>query len=121
MSVVHEALKQVKEIGGKSTVISSPLPRRLPKSKPATIAWIAILIAISSLYYREIQTSQRTRTKLQQALLQLNDARIQADQARQMVVAKQQLEYENFEKEKKISRLSKELHELKMSKPQLAS
>ena len=76
------------------------------------IAVFAVLVAMVSLYVREFQSRQKAQAKLQAALLQLNDARNEAS----AVAAKQrEVEYDNFEKEKKIAELSKEVHELKMS------
>ena len=129
MSIINEALKRAKEGGAPEPPPPATAPR--PASAGPSKAWIAagvaVFIAASALYWREFQSRQGAQAKLQAALLQLNDARTQAAQAdeekvralREMeaVAAKQrEVEYDNFEKEKKISDLSKEVHELHMSR-----
>ncbi len=120
MSVINEALKRAREFSQKpGSPANRPGKTTLDFSSKAWIlAWIAVFIAGASLYYREFQSHQKTQTKLQQALLKLNDARGEAMQAYGLVAKKQVLEYDNLEKEKKISELSKQLHELKMDKLQ---
>ena len=130
MSVINEALKRAGEPEKKQSQaparqVSSPKPAR-PLSTVWLVAIFAVLIAMASLYANELGSRQKAQAKLQAALLQLNDARSQAmEEAQQksralaekaaIAAKKQEVEYDNFEKEKKISDLSKEIHELKMS------
>ena len=124
MSVINEALKQAE--GPEKSPSLTPNPSR---SLPMAwwVAIFAVLIAMVSLYVNEFQSRQKAQAKLQAALLQLNDARSEAMTAmeqkewalaeKKALAAKtQEVEYDNFEKEKKISDLSKEVHELKMVK-----
>ena len=133
MSVINEALKRAGEPEKKQTeasVAPPPLAKPVKAARPLTAAWtvaiLAVLIAIASLYMSEFQSRQKTQAKLQAALLQLNNARSEAVTAMEQkewalaeqkaIAAKaQEVEYDNFEKEKKIADLSKEVHELKMT------
>ena len=128
MTVIDEALKRAEQ--PKQKPVKQAYPPGSPRSlsRAWAVAAFAVFVAIASLYVREIQSRQKTQAKLLAALLKLNDAREDAKQAREeraraladkdAIAAKdRQVEYDNIEKEKKISDLSREVHELKMKGP----
>ena len=132
MSIINEALKRAgepekKQVAALPPISSASSPKQARSlSRAWLIAIFAVSIALASLYASEFQSRQKAQAKLQAALLQLNDARSEAMKAteqKERVLAEkkllatkaQEVEYDNFEKEKRISDLSKEVHELKMS------
>ncbi len=132
MSVIHEAMKQKEPANSAAKRPVPPASAPAPvRARGASAAWaaagVAVFVALTALYWRETRDRQTAEAKLQAALLELNDARNEvseaaADKARAVrqldaVAAKQrEVEVENFEKEKKIADLSKEVHELKIAK-----
>jgi hypothetical protein len=119
MSVIHEALKRVRESRQTPRVSLAWLAKAVRSSWMAwTVTAFAVVLAMTSLYFREFQSGNKSHTKLRLALLELNDARLDRDS---LAAKKQEVEYDNFEKEKKISGLTKELHLLEMGKLQLES
>lgn len=131
MSVIHETLKRARESRQKPGVPFAWLGKAVRSSSMAwTVAGLAVLIAATSLYYREFQSGKKSHTKLQLALLKLNDARVEAEDALKqkakleaerdsLAAKKQEVEYDNIEKEKKISGFSRQMHDLEMRKLQL--
>lgn len=109
--------------------------------------WILTLVLFlveTGLYVRERGLRQKAEDKMRQALLLLNDERGQSmdslkskveteaslavtkqerDKAlaetNSLLKAKQQLEFDNLEKEKKVSGMSKEIHDLQMKNLEL--
>ena len=115
---------------------------------PAWLWWLTLVLflAESGLHFHTYQRRLKAEEKLQNALLQLNDERArtlellseksvfdarlaQAGDERDQAIlqrdaiskAKQDVEFENLEKEKKLYEMSKQIHELEMVKWQLTN
>ena len=120
-------------------------------TKGPAVSWLwwltlALFLAESGLIFREFQLRRKSETKLHQALLLLNDERGKSldllkektefegqlaalQDARDKAIAekeslaqgKRRVEFENLEKEKKVSQMTKEMHVLQMRNVQLAN
>ncbi len=142
MSVVHEALKRA---GGKSnpppapsstTPLSSEQPALTVKStgkQPVWLFWLMLffVLAEAALCWREHTLRLRSEDKMRASYLELNDARGQslektstvrraASDLRELRLRLTEVETENLKKERKISDLTKRLHESEMEKIRLS-
>ena len=137
MSVVHEALKRA---GGKKIpppASSSPLqPTLTVKSvgkQPAWLFWVMLffVLAEAALCWREHILRLRSDEKMRLSYLELNDTRGQslektstvrraASDLRELRLKLTEVETENLKKERKISDLTKRLHESEMEKIRLS-
>ena len=148
MSVIHDALKRARRsrpIPAPGAPLSAPGPKG---SAPVWLWWLtlALFLIESGLLFHTYQRRLKAEEKLQNALLQLNDERArtlellseksvfdarlaQAEDERDQAIlqkdavskAKQDVEFENLEKEKKMFEMSKQIHELEMVKWQLTN
>ncbi len=127
MSVVHEALKR-------AGLPEQPvLTVKSTGKQPAWLFWVMLffVLAESALYWREHSLRLRAEEKMRMAYLELNDARGQslektgtvrraASDLRELRLKLTGVETENLRKEKKISDLTKRLHESEMEKIRLS-
>ena len=127
MSVVHEALKRA---GSPKQPV---LTVKSTGKQPAWLFWVMLffVLAESALYWREHSLRLRAEEKMRMAYLELNDARGQslektgtvrraASDLRELRLKLTGVETENLRKEKKISDLTKRLHESEMEKIRLS-
>ena len=133
MSVVHEALKRA---GGKPNPPPAEQPSLTVKSagkQPVWLFWVMLFIVLAeaALCWREHTLRVRSEEKMRMSYLELNDARGQslektgtvrraASDLRELRLKLTEVETENLKKEKKISDLTKRLHESEMEKIRLS-
>jgi len=139
MSVVHEALKRAG--GGEPPPSSTPpsgeqRPSLTVKStgkQPAWLFWtmLFLVLAEAGLYWREHSLRLRSEEKMRSAYLELNDARGKnlekagsvkraASDLLDLRMKLTEVETDNLKKEKKISDLTRRLHESEMEKIKLS-
>jgi hypothetical protein len=151
MSVIHEAVKRARAAWQEKRS-QTPAPARAAltvRPAPARGAWLAWLmlffvLAEGALYWRERALRLRSQEKMRAAYLELNDARGEVLQKKQVQIrnaselrelrtkldealrsktevlnAKQAVEYDNLDKQKKVSDLTKRAHKAEMDKFQL--
>lgn len=130
MSVVHEALKRA---GGGAPKERPSLTVKSPGKQPAWLLWVMLffVVAEAGLCWREHSLRLRSEEKMRAAYLELNDARGQslektgtvkraASDLLDLRMKLTEVETENLKKEKKISDLTRRLHESEMEKIKLS-
>ena len=128
MSVIHEAVKRARGGEESSSAPSAPLKAGKPSRKNALV-WtlLVFVIAEAALCFREHDLRLHSEEKMRKAYLELNDtrgnyleksdtARRSASELRELRSKISEVESDNFEKEKKISMLTKQEHETEMEK-----
>ena len=126
MSVIHEAVKRAR---GEKSPQRPALTKKSPEFKPSVLVWVLLffLIAEAALCWREHNLRLHSEEKMHQAYLQLNDSRGEyleksdtvrrsASELRELRAKLSQVESDNLEKEKKLSGLTKEIHQTEMEK-----
>ncbi len=119
MSVVHEALKRAR---GEEAPVRPSLALKSPDKQPAVLFWAMLFIVIAEAIFcvREHQLRLHAEEKMRSAYLELNDVRRTASDLRELRMKVIDVEKDNLQKEKKISGLTKRLHDSEMEKIRLS-
>ena len=130
MSVVHEALKRA---GGDAPKERPSLTVKSPGKQPAWLFWAMLffVIAEAGLCWREHALRLHSEEKMREAYLELNDVRGKnldkggtvkraMNESLELRMKLTEVETENLKKEKKISDLTRRLHESEMEKIKLS-
>jgi hypothetical protein len=142
----REARQEKSPAAPSASATKPSLTLKSPRQTPPWLWWAMLffVLAEGALYLYERQKRARSEDKMRLAYLELNDvrgevidsemkqsatkARIAQLEARlgeaeeekaRIESAKQRVEFENLDKEKKVSKLTKEMHEVEMTKFQL--
>lgn len=122
MSVVHEAIKRssaAKNAPGVSPALSKPaLTVEGARSSPAWLWWLMLffVLAEGGLYLRERSLRLDAQEKMLRLKTKYNDALRSKTEA---LNAEQSVEYDNLANQKKVSDLTKKMHEIEMSRLRL--